>query len=1312
MATIATLVVKVLGDASDLKSNMASATQDMKKQADAMKSFGASLTAGVTLPILGLGAAAIKGAADQEQLQVAFTTMLGSADKATNLIKQLQQFSAATPFEMPEVVTAGKQLLAFGIAAEDIQPTLTMLGDVASGIGAPVGDLAYLFGTASASGRLMTADINQFANRGIPIIHALGQAMGVTDDKVRGLAEQGKITSVEMKKAFQYMTAEGSQFGGMMAKQSATLAGMFSTLKDNIGQSLTAIGVQLVKVLNLSGEGGLMTEFLDFTTKMKDGIVSFTETHPMIFKLIVALLGLVAAAGPVIGTIGMLAGLFAEGGMLATGITAISAAFGILTGPIGLAIAAVGLLATAIIKDWGGIGTFLGRVFGTITNVIEGFYDVIVYGESAFSDFSVFFEQLEPLVGTKAANALVTFGNKLYTLREAAVTTFTGLWDIIRYGESPMADFATWFEQLEPLVGTQAANAIVAFGDKLYTLRAAAVATFTGLWDIIRYGESPMADFATWFEQLEPLVGTQAANAIVAFGDKLWTFRATAVAVFTGLWDIIRYGESAMADFDTWFQVLVPLAGGEAAYAITEFGEGVWTIRHYIAEVLTTGNLFNRFFFELPSAVRPTLVAIMQFGATLYTLGQYFAAVVTDGDYLNDWLGRLPEVIQPVVLGIGQFISTLLELPAAIGAAAQAIIHYATTGELLGAVEFGVHGHTAAMADAFATLGADIIDKVNQIQTAISSFMSGADFVALQTGVTTAFESIGTAIHDYFSGDISLGGLAGAVSQGFADIRSALATFFGSSSFQNIASFIALSWASLVTAVQAGFASIDWSPVTSGLSSLVTSISTFVSGIDWATGLATVQEGANSLRDGVLGAITGAINSVDWTGASLTLSGMVNWVADKINSFDWSTISIVDIGQALVGVIMPGLNTAIAGIQWVISSENWAGLVTAVQTALSSIAWGELGTSFLNLVTAIGNAIAGLDYSTITTSFDTLKTTVTTALTAITEGITLPTPEDIATKLNTFRDNLVQGLADAVAGMDLTTALGNIITSITNTIALIDWSGVGTALGSALSFVLSGEGLATLLGASVTAVAPALATAIAGLVWVFSSDNWVNLTNAIVTSITNIDWSTVGEKFGTLKTAITSALGDFADGFSIGFEAPDWVDFIDKLKWPDLTWDGWSAFIDDLVWPTIDWPGFAFFVANLVWPVISWPGFSEFVDKLSWPSISWPGWGSFIDAFPGWPDIGGMISNMIPDIPGFNALGTNNWKGGMTWVGEAGPELVYLPRGSAVDSASESKRRGSDGSGITIGAVYVQDEMDAYTMAYQLDDLRKRRERR
>ena len=116
MATIATLAVNLIGNVSGLKSALGEAQGAIRATADKMSSMGKTMSVSVTAPLVGFGLAALKGAAEQEQLQVAFTTMLGSAEKANTLIKELSDFSASTPFQMPEVVGAGKQLLAFGVS--------------------------------------------------------------------------------------------------------------------------------------------------------------------------------------------------------------------------------------------------------------------------------------------------------------------------------------------------------------------------------------------------------------------------------------------------------------------------------------------------------------------------------------------------------------------------------------------------------------------------------------------------------------------------------------------------------------------------------------------------------------------------------------------------------------------------------------------------------------------------------------------------------------------------------------------------------------------------------------------------------------------------------------------------------------------------------------------------------------------------------------------------------------------------------------------------------------------------------------------
>jgi len=173
---------------------------------------------------------------EMETAKVAFGVMIGSTQKADSLIKQLQETAKKTPMAFGELQAAAKNLLAFGIGADDINKNLIMIGNIASGIGAPVEDLAAIFGKIKTSGRVMADDLNQLGGRGIPVISELAKVMGIAETEVRKMSEQGKIGFPEIEKAFQNMTGEGGKFAGMMEKQSATFAGMLSTMQDTLTQ--------------------------------------------------------------------------------------------------------------------------------------------------------------------------------------------------------------------------------------------------------------------------------------------------------------------------------------------------------------------------------------------------------------------------------------------------------------------------------------------------------------------------------------------------------------------------------------------------------------------------------------------------------------------------------------------------------------------------------------------------------------------------------------------------------------------------------------------------------------------------------------------------------------------------------------------------------------------------------------------------------------------------------------------------------------------------------------------------------------------
>ncbi|CAB4151935.1 hypothetical protein UFOVP585_43 [uncultured Caudovirales phage] len=180
---------------------------------------------------------AIKSSAEFEQTRIGLENMLGGADKARQVLADVSKFASATPFEFPELAGSVKQLIAFGFNAEDAIGTMKQLGDVSSAIGAPIGDLSYLMGTLRTQGRAFTIDLRQFASRGIPIYEYLAKVLKVDTTQINDLVEAGKIGFPEVQKAFSMMTSEGGKFYGSMAKQSKSLSGLFSTLKDNIMQT-------------------------------------------------------------------------------------------------------------------------------------------------------------------------------------------------------------------------------------------------------------------------------------------------------------------------------------------------------------------------------------------------------------------------------------------------------------------------------------------------------------------------------------------------------------------------------------------------------------------------------------------------------------------------------------------------------------------------------------------------------------------------------------------------------------------------------------------------------------------------------------------------------------------------------------------------------------------------------------------------------------------------------------------------------------------------------------------------------------------
>lgn len=365
----------------------------------------------------------IRLAAQMEQAEVAFGTMLGSSKKAKAVLADINRFAASTPFELPGLVDASRKLLAFGTPAEELISVLRRVGDVSAGVGAPIEELAELYGKAQVSGRLFAEDINQLTGRGIPIIGELAKQFGVAESAVKQLVEKGQVNFGHLEAAFESLTSKGGKFAGLMDAQSKTLGGLWSTLRDNVGAALRTIGETVISTLRLKSalESGISV--IGRLTEWLQQIPALLES-PML-RAAGAFVKVVALGGTVVGAIvGITAAASAAG-------PALAAAFTLATGPIGLVIAGITALGAAIIQVMGEGDTFTAKmqdVFGNqLPAILEGalfyFRNFAAVSELAILDIVhaglTMFPQLEGPIARVAAFFVGTW---------AGVKAFFGTW--------------------------------------------------------------------------------------------------------------------------------------------------------------------------------------------------------------------------------------------------------------------------------------------------------------------------------------------------------------------------------------------------------------------------------------------------------------------------------------------------------------------------------------------------------------------------------------------------------------------------------------------------------------------------------------------------------------------------------------------------------------------------------------------------------------------------------------------------------------------------------------------------------------------
>ena len=233
--------------------------------------LGTQMTKAITLPILGIGAMAIKSAADLEQMEVSFISLTGGAKQAADMMKQLNEFTANTPFQIDAVATSARQLIASGTKISEVNEQLQFLGDIAATTGQPINEIAAIFSKVNAKGKVELESLNQLAERGIPIFKALSDATGLLPSELGA----GAVSVEQFNAVLKSFNEEGGLAEGAMDKLSKTATGKFSTALDNLKLAGASLAEDLLPAVNniLDSVIDLAKGFTKLSDKAKNNII-------------------------------------------------------------------------------------------------------------------------------------------------------------------------------------------------------------------------------------------------------------------------------------------------------------------------------------------------------------------------------------------------------------------------------------------------------------------------------------------------------------------------------------------------------------------------------------------------------------------------------------------------------------------------------------------------------------------------------------------------------------------------------------------------------------------------------------------------------------------------------------------------------------------------------------------------------------------------------------------------------------------------------------------------------------------------------
>lgn len=355
---------------------------------------GNALTVGLTTPLIALGTAGVKYNAQMEDFQANLTTLLGNADKASEMLNTLKQMANTTPFETTDLLQATQMMLGFGLEADKTTGYLQTLGDISMGNSEKLMSLTRAFSQIGASGKATMEDINQMIDAGFNPLQIISEQTGKSMAELRDEVSAGKISFEDIAGAMQVATSEGGRYYNAMEKASQTMNGKLSTAMDALNTALGELTQSLLPIV---------TKIVEKITEWANAFANLDEgTQETILKIA----GIIAVAGPLLSIIGKISsgidGIIKIAGKIgkvfssgSTAVKLLGSAFSFLTSPIGIVIGIIGAIIGVIIYLWNTNEDFRNAVIEiwnkikeTIGNVVNGI--ITFFTETipnAFNDF-------------------------------------------------------------------------------------------------------------------------------------------------------------------------------------------------------------------------------------------------------------------------------------------------------------------------------------------------------------------------------------------------------------------------------------------------------------------------------------------------------------------------------------------------------------------------------------------------------------------------------------------------------------------------------------------------------------------------------------------------------------------------------------------------------------------------------------------------------------------------------------------------------------------------------------------------------------